>query len=62
MVVRIVRRVLCDGVLGEGTLSNVDPHATQIQRGVRSACLHPRATPAAAAATGHFAASATAAY
>lgn len=58
MVVRIVRRVLRDGVLGEGTLSDVNPHAAQIQRGVCSACLHPRATTAA----GHIATSATAAY
>lgn len=62
MVVGVVRCVLCHGILGEGTLCDVNPHATQIQCGVRSACLHPRSTTTTtttSATTGHFTASAT---
>lgn len=57
MVVGVVLRVLRHGVLGERALSDVNPHAAQIQRGIRSARLNPRATAPAAAAS-HFAASA----
>lgn len=59
MVVGVVLRVLCHGVLGERTLGDVNPHAAKIQRGIRSARLNPRAAAPAAAAASHFAASAT---
>lgn len=60
MVVRVVGSVVRHGILREGALGNVHPHTAQVQRGVRSACLHPRsAVPSPAA--GHLAASAAAA-
>lgn len=62
MVVRIVGSIVRHGILREGALSDVHPHAAQIQRGIRSACLHPRSTPSPATAASHLAASATTAH
>lgn len=59
MVVRVVGSVVRHGILREGALGDVHPHAAQIQRGVGSACLHPRSAPSPAA--GHLATSAAAA-
>lgn len=61
MVVRVVGSVVRHGILREGALGDVHPHAAQIQCGVRSACLHPRSTAPSPATAGHLAASATAA-
>lgn len=58
MVVRVVGSVVRHGILREGALGDVHPHAAQIQCGVGSACLHPRST---APSPGHLATSAAAA-
>lgn len=55
MVVGVVGSVVRHGILREGALGDVHPHAAQIQRGVRSARLHPRSTVTSPAA-GHLAA------
>lgn len=60
MVVRVVGSVVRHGILREGALGDVHSHTAQIQCGVGSACLHPRATSPSPAA-GYLATSATAA-
>lgn len=61
MVVRVVGSVVRHGILREGALGDVHPHAAQIQCGVGSTCLHPRTAAPSPAAAGHLTAPATAA-
>ena len=58
MVVRVVGSIVRHGILRQGALGDIHPHAAQIQCGVGSACLHPRSSSPAAAS--YLAASATA--